>query len=135
MRRRAFPVAGLVLAAVVLVWAACSPGQGTPTPTRGPTQEESQRIAQQYVVDDETFQFDGIDETLKLAGTETLRCPYCWAFLLEFQSRHSGYGNRTGQTLLQVITPHTARVVVESGVVTSAVMDSKWDMMAEKAIE
>jgi len=135
VRRRSFLVAGPILAAVILIWAACSSGQGTPATTRGLSQEESQRIAQQYVIDDETFQFDGLDETLNLTGTETLRCPYCWAFTFEFQSRHSGFGNRTGQVLLQVITPHTAKVVVESGGVTSAVMDSKWDMMAEKSIE
>jgi hypothetical protein len=34
----------------------------------------------------------------------------------------------------QVITPHTATIVVQEGKVTSAVMDSKWDMMGQKFI-
>lgn len=36
--------------------------------------------------------------------------------------------------LAQVITPHTARIIVEYGRVTSAIMDKKWDMMAQKMI-
>jgi hypothetical protein len=34
----------------------------------------------------------------------------------------------------QVITPHTARIVVQEGNVTSAVMDGSWDMMGQKRI-
>ena len=96
------------------------------------TVEESERIAREYVTGSPTFQFDGIEETLVLVGTETLRCPYCWEFDFEFDCRHSGYGDRTGLGLAQVITPHAARVRVIEGEVVSAVLDGKWDMIRQR---
>lgn len=33
------------------------------------------------------------------------------------------------------ITPHTARIIVEQGRVTSAVMDEKWDMLEQKMVD
>lgn len=98
------------------------------------TEEQSQQIAESFVKSEATFRFDGMTETLNLVETVTLRCPYCWQFVFEFNSRHSGYGDRTGQVLAQVITPHTARVTVERGEVTHAVMDDKWDMMRQTLI-
>jgi hypothetical protein len=96
------------------------------------TREESEGIAREYVTGSPTFQFDGMEETLLLVRTETLRCPYCWEFYFEFDCRHSGYGDRTGLVLAQVITPHAARVQVIEGEVTSAVLDDKWDMMLQR---
>ena len=73
-------------------------------------------------------------QTLEFVSEETLRCPYCWEFVFEFDCRHAGYGDRTGQVLAQVITPHTARVVVDQGNVASAVLDGKWDMIDQELI-
>ena len=43
------------------------------------TMEESRRIAEDYVKDTEEFmQYSGTN--LRLTGTETLPCPYCWEF-------------------------------------------------------
>jgi hypothetical protein len=39
------------------------------------------------------------------------------------------------QMLAQVITPHTARIIIEQGRVTSAIMDEKWDMLEHKLID
>ena len=39
------------------------------------------------------------------------------------------------QMLAQVITPHTARIIIEQGRVTSAIMDEKWDMLELKLID
>ena len=99
-----------------------------------PDQKKSREIAEEYLLNSLTFRFDGIEDSLKLVDTNTLKCPYCWEFVFEFQCRHAGYGNRTGMMLAQVITPHTARIIVEYGRVTSAIMDKKWDMMAQKMI-
>jgi hypothetical protein len=73
-------------------------------------------------------------ETLALVNTTTLKCPYCWEFVYQFDCRQAGYGNRMGRMLAQVITPHTATIVVQEGKVTSAMMDSEWDMMGQKLI-
>ena len=96
---------------------------------------KSREIAGDYLLNSFTFRFDGIEDSLKLVDTNTLDCPYCWEFVFEFQCQHAGYGNRTGQMLAQVITPHTARIVVEQGRVTSAIMDGEWDMLAQKMID
>jgi hypothetical protein len=99
-----------------------------------PDQKKSREIAEEYLLNSLTFRFDGIEDSLELEDTNTLKCPYCWEFVFEFQCRHAGYGNRTGKMLAQVITPHTARIIVEHGRVTSAIMDKKWDMQAQKMI-
>jgi len=98
------------------------------------SKEESQRIAEEFLKNSPTFSFDGIEGTLKLKEILTARCPYCWVFIFEFDSRHAGYGDRTGQALAQVITPHRAVIAVEQSEITSAVMDDKWDMINQKIV-
>jgi PGF-CTERM protein len=98
-------------------------------------QNKSLEIAEEYLLNSPTFRFDGIEDSLKLVDTNTLDCPDCWEFVFEFQCRHAGYGNRAGQMLAQVITPHTAKIVIEQGRVTSAIMDEKWDMLEQKMID
>ena len=99
------------------------------------SEEESQRIAEEFVRSSPTFVFDGIEDTLTLVDTMTLRCPYCWQFIFEFDSRHAGCGNRTGQALAEVITHHRAAITVEQTEITSAVMDEKWDMLNQEMID
>jgi hypothetical protein len=98
------------------------------------TQEESLQIAKQFVRNEATFVFDGISDSLRLIDTITLRCPSCWQFVFRFESRQAGYGDRTGQMLAQVITPHEAVVTVEQGEVKSAVIDEKWDMINQQLL-
>lgn len=107
----------------------------TPPATTTPvSQEESQSIAEEFVRNSPTFVFDGIEDSLKLVHTETLRCPFCWQFTFEFQSRHAGYGDRTGQALAQVITTHQAVITVMQGQVTYAVIDKEWDIIKQAPI-
>jgi hypothetical protein len=98
-------------------------------PSGGISQEESERTAREFLKNSATYKFDGIVESLKLADTLTLLCPSCWTFVYEFDSRHSGYGDRTGQVLAQVITPHEAAITVIEGEVTDAKLDGRWDMV------
>ena len=99
------------------------------------SEEESQKIAEEFLRNSPTFVFDGIEDTLRLTDTLRARCPYCWVFIFEFDSRHAGYGDRTGQMLAQVITSHRAVIAVEQFEITSAVMDDKWDMISRKMLE
>jgi len=101
---------------------------------RAVTQEESQQFAEEFVRNDETFAFDGIAETLTLTDTTALSSPYSWQFTFEFDSSQAGYGDRTGQVLAQVITHHSAVIIVQQGEVTSAVMDDIWDMLEEQEV-
>lgn len=96
--------------------------------------EESQRIAEEFVRNSPTFIYDGMEGTLILTDTLTLRCPYCWVFSFEFDSGHAGYGDRTGQVLAEVITRHRAVIGVEQLEITSAVMDDKWDMIRQTIV-
>ena len=99
------------------------------------SKEESEEIARNYLLNSPTFKFDGIEDSLELAATYEATCPYCWQFVFEFQCRHAGYGDRTGQMLAEVITPHTAGITVDQGEVVSAIMDDQWDMIKQKMIE
>lgn len=104
------------------------------SPFKQMSEEESRRIAEEFVRNSPTFVFDGIGDTLRLIDTITLRCPYCWQFTFEFDSRHAGYGDRTGQALAQVITHHIGQITVEMSEVKSAVMDGSWDMINQEII-
>ena len=98
------------------------------------SKEASQEIARSFVLNEATFKFDGMAETLELLAASTQGSPDAWQFTFGFQSRHSGYGDRTGMILLQVITPHTAVIAVRGGKVVSAMMDERWDTMAQELI-
>jgi heat shock protein HslJ len=124
----------LVVATLFLYEQLSCPIQQQTTITNGVSEDESLNIAQQFLKNSSTYNFDGIEETLKNKETLTLRCPYCWQFIFTFDSRHAGYGDRTGQMLAQVITLHTARITVQEGEVTYAVLDDKWDMLQQEKI-
>jgi hypothetical protein len=89
-------------------------------------------IAQAFIESDETFRYDGLRETLNIMPIAVGREEYM--VKAKFDCSHSGYGDRTGKFLAQAITPHEAEIVISSGNVRSAVMDSRWDMIAEKPL-
>ena len=99
------------------------------------TEDGNALIASNFVKNEATYKFDGIPETFKITGTIPLNCTLCNEFHFEYQSRNSGYGDRKGVVVATVITDHKAKVVVERGTITSAVLDNKWDMKAQKLIE
>ena len=103
---------------------------GACAPTGAVSQSEARRIAEEFVKKEATFAFDGIKETLKLTGTLALKGG--WELTFEYDSRHGGYGDRTGQVLAQVITRHEAVVTVEAGTITRGIIDEKWDMIKQK---
>jgi hypothetical protein len=56
------------------------------------TMKKSREIAEDYLLNSLTFRFDGIEDSLKLVDTNTLKCPYCWEFVFEFQCRAGSSG-------------------------------------------
>jgi len=111
------------------------------------TEEGSRELAEKFVRNSPTFVFDGIEESFKLVKTEGLVVEHeqdgseklsqmrGWIFTFRFESAHAGYGDRTGQMLAEVITPHEAVITVEQGEVKSAVMDGKWDMVNQRMLD
>jgi hypothetical protein len=114
------------------------PGEESHSEEEGPgeeshSEEESLEIAREFVLSSPTYRFDG--ENLTHVETLVAKCPNCWIFIFEFTSRKAGYGDRSKQQVAQVITQHTAKVTVENGKVTTAVLDDIWDMISQKMIE
>jgi len=132
------PSVSLVLCLLVTVGCVNTPDQGQGSQSQGPKlvlEQDSQRIAADFLRSSATFRFDGIERTLKLVWSRVDEKAHRGEFHYEFQSRHAGYGDRTGLILAQVITEHKAKIVVENGQVVHAVLDGKWDMLRQKIVE
>jgi hypothetical protein len=99
------------------------------------TESAARQMAEQFVRNSPTFQFDGIEEGLTLVETLYPDIEDAWQFVFQFESRQAGYGDRTGQMLAEVITPHEAIITVEQGEVKNAVMDEKWDILKQQMID
>jgi len=83
-----------------------------------------------------TFAFDGIDDSLTVEDVMILESfPEQYVIAINFESLHGGYGDRTSQILTQAITPHTIRVTIVDGQITSAIIDGVWDEISQETIE
>jgi hypothetical protein len=119
----------LLLAAILIFLAGCQPKETAKDSFR----EQSQKIAEEFIINSETYSMDGTD--LKIKDSNTLRCEGCYVFLYDFTSSYSGYGNRTDKILAQVLTTHTISVFVQNGAVIQAVVDNKWDEIKQRQIQ
>jgi hypothetical protein len=125
----------LALVLTLLLETGCAEPSGSQkTKEKTMSEEESQRIALEYLRSSPTFAFDGMEDTLKLVSGTAQSKPYSWQFEYEFKCRHAGYGDRAGMMLAQVITSHRAQIIVEEGEIIRAVIDDKWDMLRQQFI-
>ncbi len=114
------------------------PAQTSAIPTGNLTDAQiaAQNIAEDFIRNSSTFRFDGIEGSIKLVKTDPgfTSVFRSWSYTFEFQTRHPGHGDRTGQFLAQVITTHNATILVnmEKGTVVIATCDNTWDMINEK---
>jgi hypothetical protein len=110
---------------------AVPPAPGNPVHPNDPTvmQNDKLTMAKQFVMEDATFQFDGMVDTVTGSLDESTGIA-----TVEFTSRTAGYGNRSGLIVAEVLTPHTAVIRISDNQVISAVMDEKWDMLTKKEI-
>ena len=121
------------------------PAPGNPATPNDPTtsygiHNDTLTLAKQFVMDDPTFKFDGMPETLKVevvenGGGTDAPLPNPVIATVEFTSRQAGYGDRKDMMLAQVLTPHRCILKISNGQVESAVMDGKWDMKSQKEIQ
>lgn len=103
----------------------------------GLTEEEmAVNIAVNFLKNAPTYRYDGIPGTMKVEETRILESyPVQYIVVITFDSRHAGYGDRTGQVLAQVITSHTAWVKVVNNEVVSAILDNRWDELNQVEME
>ena len=87
--------------------------------------ETSKQLAEAAVKSSPTYKFDGSD--LQFVSSAELPCANCWDFTFSFSSRSAGYGNRQGQILAQVISPHQIRATVQNEKVTVLITDQTFD--------
>ncbi|MBI2937405.1 MAG: hypothetical protein HYY22_04300 [Thaumarchaeota archaeon] len=96
------------------------------------------RTAKEFIMNAPTFKFDGIRQTVNVTyiaeATVPMDAPIHAVVTITFESKHAGYGNRSGQALAETITPHTAVINVVGDEVTSAVLDSRWDELRQKPV-
>jgi hypothetical protein len=86
-------------------------------------------LAEQFVMNEATFAFDGVDGSLALMSVT--RAGERQIFTFHFECLHGGYGDRSGLVSREGLTPHRAVIQVESGQVVSALMDGRWDMLTQ----
>jgi hypothetical protein len=99
-------------------------------------EDVAENIALTFLKNSPTFKFDGMLDTVKHLETRILESyPIQYIVVFKFESRHAGYGDRTGQMLAQVITGHKAWIKVVNNRVVSAVLDEKWDMIDQSLIK
>ena len=92
-------------------------------------------IARQFILNAQTYAFDGIDGTLRVLETMSLESwPVQYIVILSFESSHSGYGDRSDKVLDQIVTTHTATMKVVNGEVVQAVIDDAWDELHQLEI-
>jgi len=96
--------------------------------------EKAKGIARNWILlYSATYRFDGYD--LKYREGEFIDPKWdnlekFYKFTFDFKSSQAGYGDRTGQFLAQVITPHYINIAVsEKGEVIEAITDEKYDEM------
>jgi hypothetical protein len=94
---------------------------------------EAEELAMYWLKKAPTFRFDGIEGTMRIDNSVILESyPEKYLITIVFDCAHSGYGDRSDLILAQVITEHTAVIVVSSGEVQSAVIDGEWDELNQR---
>ena len=123
----------LTLAAGILSACAAEPVDIPPSPLPV-TEAESREIAQEFLGNSPTFQFDGIEGSIVLTETLETFGFYTWGFVFGFVCANAGYGDRAGMAVATVITPHTAIVAVSQGTVDGGTIDVVWNMLAQQEL-
>jgi len=97
------------------------------------TPKEAEELAKEFVESSPTFSFDGVHGSIEIVDVVAAESyPVQYFITVAFECSHAGYGDRTGQVLAQVITPHVMRITVSDGQVLNAVIDGVWDELNQR---
>ena len=135
----------IIIAAVVLIGLTGSGlygifgsgGSNYTEPTQLPNEDENAKVgldvAREWIQSESpTYTFDG--SNLDYIESVELNCYACYGYIFNFESAHAGYGDRSGEVLAQVITPHTLAIATKEGTVVQAVTDDTYDEIRRKFI-
>jgi hypothetical protein len=96
---------------------------------------EAKELAIEFLKNGPTFSFDGIEESIQVLDIIAMESyPVQYIIILSFKCSHAGYGDRTGEALAQVITPHEIRIALSAGVISSAIIDDQWDELIQRPV-
>lgn len=99
------------------------------------TFSEAEELAIEFLRNGPTFSFDGIEGTIEVVDIIAMEIyPVQYVITLGFECSHAGYGDRTGEELAQVITPHTIRIALSAGEIGSALIDDQWDELIQRPV-
>ena len=120
-------VAGLaVFIMTLLALVACSSDSGD--------DDVDRRLAESFLRNSPTFRFDGLPDSVELMKSADGDCETCLVYTFGFETSHPGYGDRTDLPLAAAVTEHEAVISIEDGLVTSARIDSIWDVITQSPI-
>lgn len=99
------------------------------------TFKEAEELAIEFLKTAPTFRFDGIEESIKVVDIIAMESyPVQYIITLAFECRHPGYGDRSGEVLAQVITPHKIRIALSAGKIGSAIIDEQWNELIQRPV-
>jgi len=89
-------------------------------------------MAKKLLLNCPTFRFDEIGNSIVI--TKVVRSQSASDLGIDFTRAHSGFGDRSGQDLLEVITPHQILITIEDGKVSSAIIDDVWGEVDQRLL-
>jgi len=94
---------------------------------------DEEEIALEWLRNAPTFSFDGVEGSMIIVDSIIQESyPEQYIITIDFECSHAGYGDRTGEMLVQVITEHTAIITIVTGEVQGAVIDGAWDELNQR---
>ena len=94
------------------------------------SEDHAVQLATDFLMESPTYSYDGIPGSIELVEGE--QNVDIWTVTHTYTSRHSGYGDREDQMLLQVLTNHTLVIKIRDGKIISAINDGKYNELTEE---
>jgi hypothetical protein len=109
MSKKGLALLALVLAAMCLPAASIFAWQRIQTSP----EEEAAKAVVEFIKSSPTFVFDGVQGSIKVTSVtiaKTFVPPSFYIVNVEFDCNHNGYGDRTGQMVLEAVQHHSAGI-------------------------
>ncbi|MGQ0794850.1 MAG: hypothetical protein ACT4N5_01535 [Nitrosopumilaceae archaeon] len=98
--------------------------------------DQALQEVRRFILESPTFAFDGLLDTLQIEYVSVMESfPIQYNIEARYTSAHAGYGNREGEMLAQVLTPHTVKLIVSEGKVISTINDRDYDEINSQFIQ